>query len=79
MKAEEVLGVELPAVIEPLARSAQAAILCPAPASHLPTSRSPLCLLLRTHRISAVEGTLPVNVLHLYIQVFRNDCFNSST
>jgi len=44
MKAEEVLGVELPAVIEPPARSAQAAILRPAPASHLPTARSPLSL-----------------------------------
>lgn len=79
MLAEEVPAVGLPAVIEPPARSAQAAILCPAPASHLPAAHSPSCLSLRTQRIGEVEGTLPVNVLHLYIQVLQNDCFKCST
>ena len=48
MLAEEVRGVELPAVIGPPARSAQAAILCPAPASHLPAAHSPSCPSLQT-------------------------------
>lgn len=67
VEAEEVLGVELPAVIEPPAHSAQAAILCPAPASHLPAARSPLCLSLQTHQTSEVEATLLANVVYLYI------------